>query len=64
MYTARLKKVGGSIMLAVPPALLKTLELTTDSEVSMTIFFAYAYSRISIRYNPNIVIESGFNWCY
>lgn len=25
MYTTRLKKVGGSIMLAVPPAVLKTL---------------------------------------
>ncbi|MCV2533309.1 AbrB/MazE/SpoVT family DNA-binding domain-containing protein [Enterobacter wuhouensis] len=37
MYTTRLKKVGGSIMLAVPPALLKTLELSTDSEVGMTI---------------------------
>ncbi|MDU7370160.1 MAG: antitoxin [Klebsiella michiganensis] len=32
MYTTRLKKVGGSIMLAVPPAVLKTLELSTDSE--------------------------------
>jgi len=30
MYTTRLKKVGGSIMLAVPPAVLKTLELSTD----------------------------------
>ena len=37
MYTTRLKKVGGSIMLAVPPAVLKTLGLSTDSEVGMTI---------------------------
>ena len=37
MYTTRLKKVGGSIMLAVPPAVLKTLELSMDSEVGMTI---------------------------
>ncbi|MGG5835403.1 AbrB/MazE/SpoVT family DNA-binding domain-containing protein [Huaxiibacter chinensis] len=37
MYTARLKKVGGSVMLAVPPAVLKTLGLSTDSEVGMTI---------------------------
>lgn len=37
MYTTRLKKVGGSIMLAVPPAVLKTLALSTDSEVGMTI---------------------------
>lgn len=37
MYKTRLKKVGGSTMLAVPPAVLKTLELSTDSEVGMTI---------------------------
>ncbi len=37
MYTTRLKKVGGSIMLAVPPAVLKTLELSTDGEWGMTI---------------------------
>lgn len=37
MYTTRLKKVGGSVMLTVPPAVLKTLGLTTDSEVGMTI---------------------------
>lgn len=37
MYTTRLKRVGGSIMLAVPPAVLKTLGLSTDSEVGMTI---------------------------
>lgn len=37
MYTTGLKKVGGSIMLAVPPAVLKTLGLSTDSEVGMTI---------------------------
>ena len=37
MYKTRLKKVGGSIMLAVPPAVLNTLELSTDSEGGMTI---------------------------
>ncbi len=37
MYIARLKKVGGSVMLAVPPAVLKTLGLSADSEVGMTI---------------------------
>ena len=37
MYIARLKKVGGSVMLAVPPAVLKTLALSTDSEVGLTI---------------------------
>ncbi|HAT7591659.1 antitoxin [Citrobacter sp. TBCS-15] len=37
MYTTRLKKVGGSVLLAVPPAVLKTLGQSTDSEVGMTI---------------------------
>ena len=37
MYTTRLKKVGGSVMLAVPPALLKTLGLQPDSEVCITV---------------------------
>ena len=37
MYTTRLIKVGGTITLAVPPAVLKTLGLSTDSEVGMTI---------------------------
>ncbi len=37
MHTTRLKKVGGSVMLAVPPALLKTLGLSIDSEVGITI---------------------------
>ncbi|WP_350224645.1 AbrB/MazE/SpoVT family DNA-binding domain-containing protein [Leclercia adecarboxylata] len=37
MYITRLKKVGGSVMLAVPPAILKTLDLQPDSEVGVTI---------------------------
>lgn len=37
MYIIRLKKDGGSVMLAVPPAVLKTLALSTDSEVGMAI---------------------------
>lgn len=36
MYYTRLKKVGGSVMLAVPPAVLKTLALSADSEVGIT----------------------------
>lgn len=37
MHTTRLKKVGGSVMLAIPPAILKTLGLSADSEVGMAI---------------------------
>ncbi|KGD71939.1 antitoxin [Tatumella morbirosei] len=37
MHTTRLKKVGGSVMLSVPPALLKALGLSADSNVGITI---------------------------
>lgn len=37
MHTTRLKKVGGSVMLTVPPALLNALSLGTDNEVGMVI---------------------------
>lgn len=36
-YTARLRKVGGSVMLAIPPALLDALDLKSDASVDMTI---------------------------
>ncbi|MBB4142837.1 AbrB/MazE/SpoVT family DNA-binding domain-containing protein [Rhizobium rhizoryzae] len=37
MYTTSLRKVGGSIMLAVPPALLDTLHLTSGAKVGLLI---------------------------
>ena len=37
MHTTRLKRVGGSVMLTVPPALLNALSLGTDNEVGMVI---------------------------
>ncbi|EIW3594536.1 antitoxin [Salmonella enterica] len=37
MHTTRLKKVGGSVMLTVPPALLNALSLGSDNEVGMVI---------------------------
>jgi antitoxin ChpS len=33
----RLRKVGGSIMLAVPPSILELLELTAGSSVNITV---------------------------
>ena len=36
-YTAKLRKVGGSIMLAIPPALLDALDLKSDTQVGMSI---------------------------
>ncbi|TXL71123.1 antitoxin [Vineibacter terrae] len=37
MYTTRLRKVGGSVMLAVPPALLETLGLSADKAVTLDV---------------------------
>ncbi len=36
-HTTRLRKVGGSVMLAIPPALLDALDLTPDAPVNMTV---------------------------
>ena len=35
MYTSNLRKVGGSVMLAVPPAILEMLQMESGSAVSM-----------------------------
>jgi antitoxin ChpS len=37
MYTSKLRKVGGSVMLAVPPAILEILRLGSGSAVSMAV---------------------------
>lgn len=37
MHTTNLRKVGGSTMLAVPPALLEVLDLKPGSEVALAI---------------------------
>jgi antitoxin ChpS len=37
MHTTSLRKVGGSVMLAVPPALLDVLRLKPGAKVGMTI---------------------------
>ena len=37
MHTTNLRKVGGSVMLAVPPALLDVLELRAGARVDMGI---------------------------
>jgi antitoxin ChpS len=36
-HKARLRKVGGSVMLAIPPALLDALDLSPDEPVGLTI---------------------------
>jgi antitoxin ChpS len=37
MHTASLRKVGGSVMLAVPPALLDILRLQPGAKVGITV---------------------------
>lgn len=37
MYTGTLRKVGGSTMLAVPPAILDILQLKSGDRVSMAV---------------------------
>jgi antitoxin ChpS len=37
MYTTALRKVGGSIMLAVPPAILDLLRLRAGTEVGLAV---------------------------
>jgi antitoxin ChpS len=36
-HKARLRKVGGSVMLAIPPALLDALDLSPEQAVGLTI---------------------------
>jgi antitoxin ChpS len=36
-HRARLRKVGGSVMLAIPPALLDALDLSPDKPVGLTV---------------------------
>lgn len=37
MYMANLRKVGGSVMVALPPAILEMLDMHSGSQVSMAI---------------------------
>jgi len=37
MHTTNLRKVGGSVMLAVPPALLDVLHLAVGAKVGLTV---------------------------
>jgi antitoxin ChpS len=37
MYTTNLRKVGGSVMLAVPPALLEMLQLKAGAQVGVAV---------------------------
>lgn len=36
-HPARLRKVGGSVMVAIPPAVLEELKLKSDSDVDLSV---------------------------
>jgi antitoxin ChpS len=36
-YLARLRKVGGSVMVAIPPAVLDELKLTPDARIELSV---------------------------
>jgi antitoxin ChpS len=36
-HKARLRRVGGSVMLAIPPALLDALDLASDAQVGLSV---------------------------
>ena len=36
-YTAKLRRVGGSVMVAIPPALLETVSLSAGREVAVSV---------------------------
>ncbi|HLJ25651.1 MAG TPA: antitoxin [Candidatus Angelobacter sp.] len=48
MYTTRLRKVGSSIMLAVPPAVLEILNLQSGTRVGL----AVRYGRLVVEPQP------------
>jgi antitoxin ChpS len=37
MHTTNLRRVGGSVMMAVPPALMDVLELSAGAQVGLTV---------------------------
>jgi antitoxin ChpS len=37
MYTSNLRKVGGSVMLAIPPAILEMMQLQSGARVNMAV---------------------------
>ena len=49
MYTSNLRRVGGSVMLAVPPAFLEMLQMESWSAVSMAVECGRLFIEPSVR---------------
>ncbi len=61
MHTTTLRKVGGSVMLAVPPALLDVLELRVGSEVRIGIEDGRLV--VAVRPRPRYTLEKLLAQC-
>ena len=61
MYTTNLRKVGGSVMLAVPPALLDVLHLQSGSTVGIAIEKGRLF--IEPQYRPHYSLEELLAQC-
>lgn len=61
MYTTKLRKVGGSVMLAIPPALLNLVNLRVEDKVNVDI----ENSRIVVepRTRPNYTLDELLAQC-
>lgn len=61
MHTTSLRKVGGSVMLAVPPALLDLLKIGTGTKVDMNVRDGRLV--IEPRSRPNYTLEELLSRC-
>ena len=61
MYTTNLRKVGGSVMLAVPPALLELLHLQAGASVGIAVDSGHLV--IEPRLRPHYALEELLSQC-
>ena len=61
MYTTSLRKVGGSVMLAVPPAILDLLHLQVGDEVDLEV--EHGHLLVEPRRKPRYTLEELLNQC-
>jgi antitoxin ChpS len=61
MYTTNLRKVGGSVMLAVPPAILDLLHLEVGEEVGLEV--ENGHLLVAPRRKPHYTLEELLEQC-
>lgn len=60
-HSARLRKVGGSVMLAIPPALLDALDLKSDAAVGLSVKAGKLLVEPKAR--PRYTLDDLLAWC-